>query len=158
LPYGKSYVIKTIRLLTSEDALITQACESLENIERAQLIAEAIITEAYRLGIRFSAAEPAPLKRRWPYAPERAGEVTGARISISLSLTVAELLSRAVKHVAISEAQFIVGATLAYVGRLQKTYSASEAETKEEGRAVCKALQRIKLPSQYEYRPKSRES
>ena len=113
---------------------------------------EAALFEAFRLGVRYSAQPPPPLTEPWPYLPERGDETTGARVSISLRITVAELMSIAAKHVGASETRFIVGSTLAYVGRLQKCYRGVLAASPNEAREVRAALQKIKLPPQYRYR------
>jgi len=54
--------------------------------------------------------------------PDRGDETTGARASIALRITVAELMSIGARLVGASETLFIVGSTLAYIGRLQKCY------------------------------------
>lgn len=43
---------------------------------------------------------------------------------------------------------FIVGATLAHIGRLQKWFRAVHADSPEEARAIKSALDTIKLPTQ----------
>ena len=152
MPLGTSYIIKTIRLLALEDSIFDRACAALGGLERAQLMQEAVLFEAYRLGVRYSTRPPPPLTGPWPYLPERGEETTDERISISLRVTVAELMSIAAKHVKASETLFIVGSTLAYIGRLQKCYRGLLAESEGEAREVRAALQKIKLPEQYRYR------
>jgi hypothetical protein len=153
VPLGTSYIIKTIRLHVAEDAIFNSACDALGGLERAQLMQEAALFEANRLGVRFSAEPPPPLKKPWPYLPERGGEVaTGVRISISLRVTVAELMSIAAVHVDASETLFIVGATLAYVGRLQSCYRGTQLNSAQEAKEARDALRRIKLPGQFRYR------
>jgi len=61
-------------------------------------------------------------------------------------------MSIAAKHVGASETLFIVGSTLAYIGRLQKCYRGLLAATPSEAREVRASLQGIKLPPQYKYR------
>jgi hypothetical protein len=58
---------------------------------------------------------------------------------------------RAAEHVHASEVMFIVGATLAHIGRLQKCFQADHADSPEEARAIKSALERIKVPAQYQY-------
>jgi hypothetical protein len=153
VPLGTSYIIKTIRLHVAEDAIFNSACDALGGLERAQLMQEAVLFECHRLGVRYSAEPPPPLKKPWPYLPERGGEVaTGVRISISLRVTVAELMSIAAVLVDASETLFIVGATLAYVGRLQSCYRGTQLNSPEEAKEARDALRRIKLPLQYRYR------
>lgn len=151
MPLGTSYIIKTIRLLTLEDSIFDRACIALGGLERAQLMQEAVLFEAYRLGVRFGSRPPPPLSGAWPYLPERGDEATGQRISISLRVTVAELMSIAAEHVKASETLFIVGSTLAYIGRLQQCYKGMHAESPEEAREVRAALRKIHLPSRYKY-------
>jgi hypothetical protein len=151
VPLGTSYIVKTIRLLTLEDSIFDRACAAFGGLERAQLMQEAVLFEAFRLGVRYS-SRPPPLTEQWPYLPERGEEATDVRISISLRVTAAELMSIAAKHVKTSETLFIVGSTLAYIGRLQKCYQGLLAESPEEARQVRAALQKIKLPAQYRYR------
>jgi hypothetical protein len=52
-----------------------------------------------------------------------------------------------------SEPLFIVGATLAYVGRLQAQIQAIHAHSPAEGERIRKKLAAIALPSQYRIRP-----
>jgi len=152
VPLGTSYIIKTIRLLAVEDAIFNSACDALGGLERAQLMQEAALFEANRLGVRFSAEPPPPLKKPWPYLPERGDVATGVRISISLRVTVAELMSIAAVHVGASETLFIVGATLVYVGRLQSCYRGTQLNSPEEAKEARAALRRINLPSPFRYR------
>ncbi len=152
MPLGSSYIVKTIRLVAWEIGLIDAACEALGGIERAQLMQEAVQAEAQRLGIRFSAEEPPLLRKAWPYLPERGGPATDVRISISMRVTGAELMSRAAEHVTASETLFLVGATLAYIGRLQACYRGTYAASGDDARQARTALRKLKLPPQYRYR------
>jgi hypothetical protein len=153
VPLGTSYIVKTIRLLNLEDSIFDRACDALGGLERAQLMQEAVLFEAFRLGVRYSATPPPALKAPWPYLPDRGGEdVTGIRISISMRVTVAELMSVAAEHVNTSETLFIVGATLAYIGRLQACYRGVYASSPEDARDSRAALRKIKLPARYTYR------
>jgi hypothetical protein len=152
MPFGTSYIIKTIRLLSLEDLVIKQACSALGGIERAQLMQEATLFEAFRLGVRFSSERPPRLAGPWPYLPERGHEPTDIRVSISMPVTVAELMSAAAEHVAASETLFIVGSTLAYIGRLQKCYRGVHAGSEKDAREVRSALQAIRLPPRFRYR------
>ena len=153
MPFGTSYIVKTIRLLNYEDSVFNQACAALGGLERAQLMQEAVLFEAFRLGVRYSASPPQQLQAPWPFLPERGGDdVTGVRISISMRVTVAELMSIAAEHVEASETLFIVGATLAYVGRLQSCYRGTHADSSESARDARAALRKIRLPERYQYR------
>ncbi len=127
-----------------------------EGIERAQLVQEAVISEASRLGVRWIAEPVEPLKASWPYMPDRGDEPTDVRVSVTVSLYVAEIISRAAEHVQASEPMFIVGATLAHLGRLQKWFRASHADSPEEARAIKFALDKIKLLTQYQYTRRGR--
>jgi hypothetical protein len=51
---------------------------------------------------------------------------------------------------------FIVGATLAHIGRLQKWFRAVHADSPEEARAIKSALDTIKLPTQCRYAHRGR--
>jgi hypothetical protein len=154
VPFGLSYIVKTIRLLVYEDMVFDQACDALGNLERAQLMQEAVLFECCRLGVRYSIARPRPLKHPWPYRPTRDGEVTGVRISISMRNTVAELMEAAARHVDVSEPLFIVGSTLAYIGRLQSQYEAKCVAAEEARLETQGALRKIRLPERYRYPPK----
>jgi hypothetical protein len=152
MPLNTSYIVKTIRLLMGEDKTFDRACVALGGLERGQLMQEAVLFEAFRLGIRYSARRPAPREEPWPYLPYRGDEeATGVRISISMRITVAELMSTAAAHVKVSEPLFIVGSTLAYIGRLQTCYQGIQAESPEAASETRAALRRIKLPEQYLY-------
>jgi uncharacterized protein (DUF1778 family) len=148
---SKSFRTKTLRLHPLENSIIDAACEALNGMERTQLVQEAVISEASRLGIRWTAEPVVPLKTAWRYLPERGDEPTGVRVSVTVSLSVAELITRAAEHVHASEVMFIVGATLAHIGRLQRFFKADHADSPEEARAIKTALGRIKLPIQYQY-------
>src|SRR5689334_7694812 len=52
--HGKSFRTKTLRLHPLENTIFDQACEALNSMERTQLMQEAVIFEAARLGIRWS--------------------------------------------------------------------------------------------------------
>ncbi len=154
MPLNASYIVKTIRLTRLEDVIIDAACDALGGLERAQLMQEAVLAETSRLGVRYTLLPPPPLEKPWPYLPERGGEdVTEVRVSISMRITVAELMSIAAKHVNASETLFIVGSTLAYVGRLQRCYEGVQAVSPEAAKETRAALRAISLPSRYRYRP-----
>jgi uncharacterized protein (DUF1778 family) len=142
---------KTLRLLSREKTIFDQACEALNGMERSQLMQEAVINEATRLGVHWSIDPVPPLTSPWPHMPERGNEPTGVRVSITTSLSVAELITRAAEHVQASEPLFIIGATLAHVGRLKACFKVSAAGSREEARAIRSALEKVKLPPQHQY-------
>ncbi len=145
----------TIRVSELEDTILDGACDALNGMEKSQLVQEAVAAEASRLGIRWSVERPPPLAKAWAYMPERgSGEVTatGLRVTVSISLPLGELVKRAAEHVRTTEAQFVLGATLAYIGRLQRCFEGTVAETPEDGEKIKSALQQLKLPLQYQYR------
>ncbi len=148
---GKSFRTKTLRLHPHEIRLIDQACEALNGMERTQLMQEAVVTEAARLGITWAAEGPAPrLTASWPYMPSRGDEPTEIRISITLSLPIAEITGRAAQAIHASEPMFIIGSTLAYIGRLKAQFSGVAADSPEEAETLRTELAKIKLPAQYE--------
>lgn len=153
---GKSFRTKTLRLLPQENLVFEQACAALNGLERTQLMQEAVITEAARLGVRWSVDPVEPLARTWPYLPPRGDEPTEVRVSITVSLSVAEIITRAAELVHTSEPLFIIGATLAHVGRLKACFKAIHADTPEEARGIRTDLDRIRLPGQYEYPQRAR--
>jgi len=142
----------TLRLHPLEDSIIDRACEALNGVERSLLVQEGVLAETNRLGIRWSMVRPPPLTEPWPYLPQRGDEPTEARVCISVSLPLAELIRRGAQHVRASEPQFVIGSTLAYVGRLQRCFEGLCAETPHEGQKMRVELQRIKIPPQYQYR------
>jgi uncharacterized protein (DUF1778 family) len=148
---SKSFRTKTLRLHPLENSIIDRACEALNGMERTQLVQEAVISEASRLGVRWTAEPAEPLKTAWPYLPDRGDEPTGVRVSVTVSLSVAELITRAAEHVHASEVMFIVGATLAHIGRLQKFFRAVHADSPEEARVIKATLDKLKLPARYQY-------
>jgi uncharacterized protein (DUF1778 family) len=153
---SKSFRTKTLRLHPLENTIIDAACEALNGMERTQLVQEAVIFEAARLGIRWTAEEATPLRGPWPYLPDRGEEPTAVRVSITVSLPVAELISRAAAHVGASEPMFIIGATLAHIGRLQRCFQAVHADSPDEARAIRSTLEGIRLPAQYQYSRRAR--
>jgi len=151
LEQRKSFRTKTLRLHPLENLIFQQACEALNGMERTQLMQEAVIHEAARLGVRWTVEPADPLKTSWPYLPRRGDEPTEVRVSITVSLPVAEIITRAAEHVHASEPMFIIGATLAHIGRLKACFKAIHAETPEEARDIRVGLEKIKLPAQYQY-------
>lgn len=149
-----AYRMKTLRLHPQEERLIEKACAALKNLDRATLMSEASVFQAMRLGIYYSFDPPPPLKASWPYIPDRGDEPTGMRLTITMNLLDEELVARAARHVHTSEPLFIIGSTLAYIGRLQKCFSGAELATPEEAVEIRKKLEAIKLPEQYQYRRK----
>ena len=156
--HGKSFRTKTLRLHPQENLIFEQACEALNGMERTQLMQEAVIHEAARLGVRWTVEPVEPLTSSWPYMPQRGDEPTEVRVSITVSLPVAEIITRAAEHVHASEPMFIIGATLAHVGRLKACFKGIHAETPEEARQLRAGLERIRLPPQYQYPRRSRRS
>ncbi len=154
--HRKSFRTKTLRLHPLENQIFEQACEALNSMERTQLMQEAVIHEAARLGVRWTVEPAPPLTSSWPYMPQRGDEPTEVRVSISVSLPVAEIITRAAEHVHASEPMFIIGATLAHIGRLKACFKAIHAETPEEARDIRAGLDKIKLPPQYQYPRKSK--
>ncbi len=148
---SKSFRTKTLRLHPLENAIFDAACAAFNDMERTQLMQEAVIFEASRLGVRWTSEPAPPLTTAWPYMPERGEEPTGVRVSITVSLSVAELITRAAEHVHASEPMFIIGATLAHIGRLQKFFRGIHADGPEEAQVILAELQKIKLPPQYQY-------
>ena len=152
----KSFRTKTLRLHPLENAIFDQACEALNNMERTQLMQEAVIHEAARLGVRWTMDPVAPLAASWPYLPQRGDEPTEVRVSITVSLPVAEIITRAAEHVHASEPMFIIGSTLAHIGRLKACFKGIHADDPEEARDLRAALDRIKLPPHYQYPPRKK--
>jgi uncharacterized protein (DUF1778 family) len=155
---SKSFRTKTLRLHPLENAIFDAACAAFNGMERTQLMQEAIIFEASRLGIRWTAEPAPPLTADWPYMPDRGEEPTGVRVSITVSLSVAELITRAAEHVHASEPMFIIGATLAHIGRLQRFFRAIHADGPAEAQLIREELERIKLPPQYQYPRRAKRS
>ena len=149
--YGNSFVLRTIRMLPVEHSLITQACAALNGIERSLLVQEAVQWEAARLGICWNTEPSRPLAVPWPYLPDREDEITAARTSITVSLALADL-AKCAEHVHTSEPQFIIGATLAYIGRLQALFRGTRADTPENAKGIRAELRAIKLPAKYRCR------
>lgn len=154
--HRKSFRTKTLRLHPLENLIFEQACEALNGMERTQLMQEAVIHEAARLGVRWTLEPAPPLTSSWPYMPQRGDEPTEVRVSITVSLPVAEVITRAAEHVHASEPMFIIGSTLAHIGRLKACFKGIHAETPEEARDIRAGLDKIKLPPQYQYPPRSK--
>ncbi len=154
--HRKSFRTKTLRLHPLENMIFEQACQALNGMERTQLMQEAVIHEAARLGVRWTLEAAPPLESSWPYMPQRGDEPTEVRVSITVSLPVAEIITRAAEHVHASEPMFIIGATLAHIGRLKACFKGIHAETPEEARDIRAGLDKIKLPPQSQYPPRSK--
>jgi hypothetical protein len=154
--HRKSFRTKTLRLHPLENLIFEQACQPLNGMERTQLMQEAVIHEAARLGVRWTLEPAPPLTSSWPYMPQRGDEPTEVRVSITVSLPVAEIITRAAEHVHASEPMFIVGSTLAHIGRLKACFKGIHAETPEEARDIRAGLDKIKLLGQYHYPPKAK--
>ncbi|HET6412379.1 MAG TPA: hypothetical protein VFG53_09980 [Anaeromyxobacter sp.] len=149
---GKTgFRMKSLRLMQAEMSIINRACAALD-IDRARLMADASFFHAMRLGVQFSADPPRRLKESWPYVPPRGEEPTGVRVSITMDILLDELVGRAARLVHTSEPSFILGSTLAYIGRLQKCFTGESCPTPEEAAEKIRKLRAIRLPAQYEYR------
>jgi len=147
---SKAFRNKTMRVHPREDALIDRACAALHGVDRSTFMSEAVLFEASRLGVRFTAEPLKPLRTSWPYIPDRE-ESTGVRFTITLSPVLMEIVSRAAAHVHTSEPLFMIGATLAYIGRLQKCFRGEAEDTPEEAAEIRRKLAAIRLPAQYQY-------
>jgi hypothetical protein len=79
----KPFRTKTLRLLPLEKRIFDQACEALNGMERSQLMQEAVIDEAARLGVRWSADPAPPLESSWRYMPQRGGERTAEPVNVN---------------------------------------------------------------------------
>jgi hypothetical protein len=117
------YVVKTVRLTAREWDIIERARSALGGpgngkLERSTLMSEALLDAGHRLGVYVGSPRPAPPCESWAHEPQRA-ETTRSRISVSLTRAVADVLNVAAKQVGTSEPRFIVGATLAYIARLE---------------------------------------
>jgi hypothetical protein len=97
-----------------------------------------------------------PLTTSWPYMPQRGDEPTEVRVSITVRLPVAEIVTRAPEAVHASEPMFIIGPTLAHIGRLKACFKGIDADTPEEAREIRAGLDKTKLKSEYRYPPKAR--
>jgi hypothetical protein len=151
-----AFQTKTIRLLPQEDLIIDKACAAMKHIDRSTLMTSASVFHAHRLGIDFSYEPPPRLQKSWPYIPLRGDEATGVRLTITVDIGAEELIQRAAYHVHTTEPLFIIGSTLAYIGRLQRCFTGSARATPEEAAEIKKKLDAIKLPAQYEYRRRSK--
>ena len=147
-----AYRMKTLRLLQEEERVLDKACAALKSLDRATLMTDAAVFFAHRLGIYYSFDPPPRLKTSWPYIPHRGDEPTGVRLTITMNIVAEELVARAARHVHTTEPLFVIGSTLAYVGRLQKCFTGSEQATPEEAVETRKKLEAIKLPAQYQYK------
>ena len=134
-----------------EVAILDRASEALE-LERTTLFQEGAFFEAYRLGVRWSLGEPPPpLNGTWKFLPDRSSESTSVRVGVSVSIQLAELVRRAARHVDTTDPKFLVGAMLAYIGRLQRCYE-GQFEEEAQREKIRAALKEIKLPWKYQYR------
>jgi hypothetical protein len=150
-----SYDGITLRLLFWEQSAIEGACAALNGLERSILFQEAVLAETYRLGFRWSTRPPPPLAEPWPYKPNRETPSSDVRMQMSISITLAELVTRAAEYVEVSRPHFIIGSTLAHIGRLQRCFQALCLPESAHKR-ILTDLRRIKLPPQYQYPPRRR--
>ena len=149
---GKAYSIKTLRLMSWENTIIDHACAALHRLDRSSLMCDAAQFQAGELGQIPGIASRTPSPGPWPYLPARGQEPTDIRLAISMNVTVEEITARAARHVNTSVPLFLIGSTLAYIGRLQKCFTGEKLSTPEEAAKVVAALRAIKLPAQYQYR------
>ena len=150
-----SYDGITLRLLFWEQSAIEGACAALNGLERSILMQEAVLAETNRLGIRWTTRPPPPLAEPWPYKPVRETTSSDVRVNVSISITLAELVTRAAEYVNVSRPLFIIGSTLAHIGRLQRCFQALCLPESAHKR-ILTDLRRIKLPPQYQYPPRRR--
>lgn len=154
---GKAFRIKTLRLMHGECTIIDRACVALHRLDRSSLMCEAALLQAGELGQVPGIASRTPSPGPWPYLPARGQEPTDVRVAISMSLTIEELTARSARHVNVSVPLFLIGSTLAYIGRLQRCFTGEELATPEEAAKVVGALRAIRLSAQYQYRRGARE-
>jgi hypothetical protein len=95
--------------------------------------------------------EPERTHERRSDGPRRVGAPRGRLVEADQPPS-----ARRRQHVHASEPLFIIGATLAHVGRLKACFKAIHADTPEEARAIRAALEKIKLPAQYQYPPRAK--
>jgi uncharacterized protein (DUF1778 family) len=150
-----SYDGITLRLLFWEQSAIEGACAALNGLERSILMQEAALAETDRLGIRWTTRPPPPLAEPWPYKPVRETTSSDVRVNVSISITLAELVTRAAEYVDVSRPHFIIGSTLAHIGRLQRCFQALCLPESAHKR-ILTDLRRIKLPPHYQYPPRRR--
>jgi hypothetical protein len=138
----RSSDIVSLRLTAYEDAAVRKAAEAM-GVTVSQLVEVAATDAAHRLGF-FDAGDP-PIRRlpKWTDAPDRSGDSTSRRISVTLSLLRHELTLRAAEYIRdadgenISHALFIIGATLRYIANRKRTDPQN------------KALRSVVLPEKY---------
>jgi len=131
-----TYDAKSVRLTFEEHSAINRAAEACR-LDESKLVQEAISHAAHLAGIFTGLKDPPAVKRAWRYLPRREGEATGPRISLSLSPTTHDLLTRAAAFFDAPETAFLVGSTLLYIAHLKKAAPDNAA------------LARIRLPEHY---------
>ena len=157
--HRKSFRTKTLRLHPLENLIFEQACEALNGMERTQLMQEAVIHEAARLGIRWTVEPAPPLTSSWPYMPQR-----GRRADRGARLDHGEPAGRRDHH-ARGRARSRERADVhhrrdarAHRAPQGSASRAIHAETPEEARDIRAGLDKIKLPPQYQYPPRSKRA
>lgn len=114
-----TYAAKSVRLTFEEHRALNRAAEAC-HLDESKLVQEAILHAAHLAGIFAGHKDPHPPEKPWRYLPRREGESTGPRMSLSLSPTTQDLLTRAATMLDASETAFLVGATLLYIAHLKK--------------------------------------
>lgn len=137
-----AYVLRTIRLMLDEFDAIKTACAALgqeyAHLEeerrpkkgkedeplypQSNLLQDALSEAVHQLGIYAGTRTPKKPDKPWPWIPDRGDESTSARITISMPPLLNDQLAQAAELVGVPETLFLVGATLRYIGRLQKVY------------------------------------
>lgn len=131
-----TYDAKSVRLTFEEHSALTRAAAACR-VEESKLVQEAILHASHLAGLFAGHKDPTRSSTAWRYLPKRDDEVTGPRMSLSLSPTTHALLSRAATFFDVAEPAYLIGATLLYIAHLKKADRNNAA------------LASIKLPPHY---------
>ncbi|NTX67623.1 hypothetical protein HUA74_43950 [Myxococcus sp. CA051A] len=152
-----NYATKTIRLLTREHTLLTDAVQILQEREPAASMSPLVYTagleEAHRLGIWTGSPPPPPLKGEWANTPDRRDDEgsTRERITVTLHPDHEWIMDRAAEYVNKSFPIYSLGSTFRYLANLKLANVRFEKSKDQAERARFNPkLKTLRLPKKFE--------
>lgn len=110
---------KTMRITTEESRCLSRARKSLGR-PVSQFVQAGVVEAAHKLGFFVRGRPTKPYRGTWPDAPDRGGESTSGRITVTFDEATLDLIDGAAQYLEVGETAFILGATFRYLADLKK--------------------------------------
>jgi uncharacterized protein (DUF1778 family) len=110
---------KTMRITTEEARCLSRARKALGR-PVSQFVQAGVVEAAHKLGFFVRGRPTKPYRGTWLDAPDRGGESTSGRITVTFDDAMLDLIDGAAQYVGVGEAAFILGATFRYLADLKK--------------------------------------